>query len=239
MNYTFPMLFHHPIMKLDILIVDDEYAGRHTLIHLLNLNCAPYTGSIDAVANLDEAKKKLAETTYHVLFLDIRIDQESGFDLMPHIPESTKVIIVTAYSEYAITAIKKRAFDYFLKPVVDEELHKCILECHKRLQPSLKQYLTIKFNGMTVPLELQQVLLIKAKGPYAEIVLENGQAYMTSQTLKSLEPKLDERFFRVHKSFIVNRSHIRGFNQKELYLQQHTIPLSRNGLLTLQKFYAA
>jgi DNA-binding LytR/AlgR family response regulator len=232
------MLFHQPIMKLDILIVDDEYAGRNTLINLLKRNCAPYTGKIDAVANLDEAKQHLLTQSYHVLFLDIRLDQQSGFDLLPSLSDETKVIIVTAYSDYAIEAIKKKAFDYFLKPVTAEELKKCVLDCYQRIQPAYKQYLTIKFNGMTVPLELHEVLMIKAKGPYSEIMLENGSLYVTSQTLKSLEPKLDGRFFRVHKSFIVNRTYIKGFNQKELYLNSHNIPLSRNGLAFLQKFYA-
>jgi len=221
------------------LIIDDEYAGRNTLLTLLRQHCAKEITEIATTDNLEDAKFFLETHAYGLVFLDVQLKNKSGFDLVKYIPDYSKIIFVTAFSEYAIKAIKNRAFDYLLKPVDPDELKDCVLLCSQKLQQTLKQYLPIKVKGRTVPVELSNIVFIKAKGPYAEIQQTTGKVYLTSQTLKTLFPKLNEQFIRVHKSFIVNRNYITGFNQKELFLNKSCIPLSRNGLLSLQSYFGS
>ena len=222
---------------MNALIVDDEHAGRSTLHMLLRKYCAKEVTDITTTDNLEEAKVLLESTKFEVLFLDIQLKNKSGFDLIQYIPSTTKIIFVTAFSEFAIKAIKNRAFDYILKPVDPKELKACVNQCNQEIVRSAKQHLIIKAKGKSVPLELASIIYIKAKGPYAEIQLKSGITYLTSQTLKTIASKLDERFLRVHKSFIINRNFITSFNQKELFLNKLCIPISRNGLLSLQSYY--
>lgn len=224
---------------MNTLIIDDEYAGRNTLLTLLRKHCVKEVNEISTAENLDEAKVLLETKNYEVVFLDIQLKNKSGFDLVKYIPATSKIIFVTAYSEYAVKAIKNRAYDYILKPVDPEELKSSIKQCVLAFQQIKKQYLTIKIKGRSVPLELANIVYLKAKGPYSEIQITTGNIYLTAQTLKTLAPKLNDYFIRVHKSFIVNRNFITEFNQKELFLNKLCIPLSRNGLLSLQAYYAS
>lgn len=222
---------------MNALIVDDEHAGRSTLHMLLRKYCAKEVTDITTIDNLEEAKVLLESTKFEVLFLDIQLKNKSGFDLIQYIPSTTKIIFVTAFSEFAIKAIKNRAFDYILKPVDPKELKAGVNQCNQEIVRSAKQHLIIKAKGKSVPLELASIIYIKAKGPYAEIQLKSGNTYLTSQTLKTIASKLDEHFLRVHKSYIINRNFITSFNQKELFLNKLCIPISRNGLLSLQSYY--
>jgi two-component system LytT family response regulator len=222
---------------MNALIVDDEHAGRSTLLMLLRKYCAKEVTHITTIDNLEEARVLLESTKFEVLFLDIQLKNKSGFDLIQYIPSTTKIIFVTAFSEFAIKAIKNRAFDYILKPVDPKELKACVNQCNLEIAQSAKQHLIIKAKGKSVPLELASIIYIKAKGPYAEIQIKSGNTYLTSQTLKTIAPKLNEHFIRVHKSFIINRNFIISFNQKELFLNKLCIPISRNGLLSLQSYY--
>lgn len=226
-------------MRLNTLIVDDEYAGRNSLLTLLRLHCASFLHDIDSVSTLEDAKKHLLSRKYDIIFLDIQLNLKSGFDLIENISEYSKIIFVTAFSKYAISAIKYRAFDYILKPVDPEELKESIRKCNNHFEKFGKQFLTIKLKGLTVPIELSNIVMIKAKGPYAEINDITGKVYVTSQTLKTLNQKLNEHFLRVHKSFIVNRNFINGYNQKELFLDKLCVPLSRNGLTSLQEYFSS
>lgn len=224
---------------MNVLIVDDEYSGRNTLLILLKNHCARFLNTIEAVANLEEAKKMISSKSIDVLFLDIRLNCASGFDLISFIPESTKIIFVTAYSDYALTAIKNRAFDFFLKPIKADELVSCIERCYQNFQQKVKQFLTIKNNGMNIPLKYNDIYLIKARGPYSDIHDISGKIIVTSQTLKVLETKLNDSFMRIHKSFIVNNIYIKGFNQKEVLVNDLSIPLSRYGHLLLLDYFSS
>jgi two-component system LytT family response regulator len=226
-------------MKLNALIVDDEFSGRKILMTLLRNYCNNYVEAIESVSSIEEAQKKLITQKFDLVFLDIQLHAGSGFDLIEKIPESTKIIFVTAFSEYAIPAIKNRAYDYFLKPVDPEELTKVVKKCYNFFQTQHKKFLSIKVKGITVPLELESIYLIKAKGPYSEIHEISGKVFVTSQTLKMLEPKLNDHYLRVHKSFIINKQFIKGFNQKEVYLQEVCVPVSRTGLVALQEYYSS
>lgn len=226
-------------MKFNILVVDDEYAGRNTLQMLLCAHVGEFVNKICVAGTLEEAKAILAIQKIDLVFLDIQLQTNSGFELVPYLPEATKIVYVTAYSEHALKAIKNRAFDYILKPVDPVELTLCLQQCAQQFKQVPNQYLSIKIKGNTVPIELSSILYIKAKGPYAEINDLAGKVYITSQTLKTLETKLNTQFIRVHKSYIINRNFIKSFNQKELFLNERCIPLSRNGLLLLQEYYSS
>ena len=110
------------ISKINVLIVDDEYSGRNSLKIILQAKAYGLINKITTSSNLGDAKIKVSSNDFQIVFLDIGLGNHSGFELLPYLSESTKVIFVTAYSEFAIQAIKQKAFDYILKPISPIEL---------------------------------------------------------------------------------------------------------------------
>lgn len=225
-------------MKMNLLILENEEYTRNELAPLLHFHCSLYLNQIDVISTVEEARIQLSICNYSIFILDINLHTISGLDFISIISESTKVIFISADSECALFAIKNHAFDFFLRPLNFDELKLSIQNCSLHFKQFHKQYLQIKSNGITIPFQLSNINFIKARGPYSEINLINGKVYITSQTLKKLNSQLNDIFIRVHKSYIVNRDNIIGYNQKELYLDKIVIPLSRVGLVHLQQLFS-
>ena len=110
------------------MIVDDEPFVRDGLRQMLreheNLDVICEAGTIS------DAKRQMAENDLDVLFLDIQLRGGTGFDLVPFIDESVKIIFITAHDEYAIRAFEVNALDYILKPVTEDRLAESIARLH-------------------------------------------------------------------------------------------------------------
>ena len=218
--------------KLTALIVDDEHSGRSSLKILLNKNCFYLFEKIVTAASLNEAIKIVADESFNVCFLDIQLNNQSGFDLVPYLSPETKIIFVTAYSEYAIKAIKDRAFDYLLKPLNPIEFKICMSRFEKETlgNGAIKKYLQIKEQGATVPISLEEIEFLEAEGAYSKIHLVKKKEYITAKTLKSMTDMLGNDFIRIHKSYIVNKMMIQSFKKDSLTTIHNTcLPVSRVG----------
>jgi DNA-binding LytR/AlgR family response regulator len=220
--------------KYNILIVDDEESGRTTLKILLEKEFWAYTSSIQLGRSFEETKEKILANRFDIIFLDINLKGLSAFDLLSFIPNTTKIIFVTAYSEFAIPALRKKAFDYILKPIKRDEL----ISCMQRLLIdtttwSSSETLHIKEKGLTKILKLSEIIYIKGNGPYSTFWVDK-ENYTTSKTLKSILTELGDSFVRIHKSYVVNRFFVKGYNKEKLYLLNNIcLPVSRSGLKNL------
>lgn len=146
-------------MKLKALIVDDEYSGRISLQILLKDQFPKLFDKIISASSLNEAIKLISKESFQICFLDIELNDRSGFDLLPHFSSETKVIFVTAYSEYAIRAIRERAYDYLLKPINPGELFDCIQRLQKESgQKEAHKFLLVKDQGFTVPIHFDEII---------------------------------------------------------------------------------
>lgn len=222
------------LTKYDLLIVDDENSGRTTLRLLLEKEFWAHIKTIEYAQSFEEAAEKLKMSNYHVIFLDINLKGISAFDLISFIPPASKIVFVTAYPEFVFKALRNRAFDYLLKPVKEEELRDCLQRILKDLAEETQKYrLHIKERGLTRILNLNEILYIKGNGPYSTFYVHKDN-YTTARTLKSILPELGEDFVRVHKSYVVNRYYIKGYNKEKLFLHNETcLPISRSGLKNL------
>jgi two-component system LytT family response regulator len=216
------------------LLVDDELHNLKTLSFLLENDCENITmaGMVQSTA---QAKEWLGQHTADVIFLDINMPVESGFELLKHIDmQQTRVVFVTAYSEYAIRALKAGAVDYLLKPVQAEELqatvNKLALSFNNsslasQNQQLLQQFLT-HFPQKGLPLKIaipqlgginfvnvEDIISLQADSNYTILHLGNMQKIVVSKTLKDFEEILDGRHFvRIHKSYIVHLKYIREYS---------------------------
>lgn len=202
------------------IIVDDEEGARQVLektITGINANVTV----CGTASNVAEALVLLETQTPDIIFLDIELSYQTGFDLLDAIePDKYTIVFTTAYNQYAIKAIRYAAFDYLLKPISPSELKTCferILAFATRRQPTrvsmLKEYITGNPpQRLLVPTDkgieiLDKAKIIRLEGDrnYTIIHSEDSKPLLTSKTLKEYEEQLEGGdFFRVYQSHLVN-----------------------------------
>jgi two-component system LytT family response regulator len=222
------------VMKYRILIVDDEDSGRQTMRILLEKSFWPYIQSIDYSKSFDEAQNKIIKSEFDLVFLDINLKGISAFDLLRFIPSTTKVIFVTAYSEFMLKALRNKAFDYLVKPVKEEDLTACLERLRKESeQESEVKCIYVKVKGITNIVDIGDIIYIEGDGPYSIFHLKT-ETLKTAKTLKLITPEVNKSFVRIHKSYLVNKKYIKGFNMDKLILyNEKWLPVSRTGFKNL------
>jgi two-component system LytT family response regulator len=219
---------------LNALIVDDEESGAKGLGKLLTRYC-PGVTLVGTAQSADEAEQKISALQPDLLFLDIEMPLGNGFDLLNRIKNKNfEVIFTTAYSQYAIKAFKHNAIDYLLKPVEPEELMAAVNRCAEKIgkestnlkkienlllalrQPKKVNNLPVHTQEGIIYLETETVTRLEAYGNYTIIYLTGGRKFVSSRTLKEYEELLSEQqFFRVHKSNLINLSHVKQYMKGE------------------------
>jgi len=216
-------------MNFKGLIVDDEAKSRTLLKRLCEEYCEGLTIN-DSAASVKEAIEKIKSDPPDVVFLDIQMPLQSGFDLLEHYGENIpfEIIFTTAYDQYAIKAFHYAAADYLLKPINVDELTQSVERVKNRMEKTvgnihlveLKRQLNEKeFNKIALTttegftfVELSEIIRCEAEGNYTSIYLKNGQTHLITKTLKHYEEILSDRnFFRIHKSHLINLDNVRRF----------------------------
>ena len=198
-------------MVLNCVIIDDEplaidiIAGYISKTPFLTLNRS-FTHSVKAFEYLSENKTD-------VIFIDIRMPDLSGLDLVKKLEYQPAVIFTTAYDHYAVEGFKVDALDYLLKPVDYPEFLKAAEKARKwnaakNSEVSIKsdkEFLFIKSAYKIIRIDLHSIIYIEGMSEYVRIFRENAKPVMSLLSLKSLEDQLPaSMFMRLHKSYIVN-----------------------------------
>ncbi|MEZ4720712.1 MAG: LytTR family DNA-binding domain-containing protein [Flavobacteriales bacterium] len=235
--------------ELNIILIDDELGALEALKSIINLT-APEFRIIGTANTVDEGFKLIQRLKPDLVFLDIQLKKQTGFDLleMPFDCEF-EVVFVTAYDEYAIKAFEKNALSYLLKPLSVDQF-KRVKERIIRIVSSSKSEINIDkiLNGkLAIPngsvvdyVDPSDILYIKADGSYSEVYTLHGSKILISKSLGMLEPKLNtSEFFRPHRSFIVNHHHVMRWNKSDggwLVMKNfHEIPISKGGRDLVEK----
>jgi len=197
---------------IKVLIVDDEELAREDLKDVL-ANFSRFN-IIGEASSIDEASYKTKKLNPDLIFLDIHLKGENGFDLLPLIHNQSKIIFVTAYDEYAIRAFKVNALDYILKPVDAVRLIDSIEridEIHSNIQETLdyNDSIFIMLNNKYDFLKLNEILVVKAAGDYTEILTTGLNKKLCTKMMKEWEKRLpDNHFCRIHRSTIINLDYV-------------------------------
>jgi two-component system LytT family response regulator len=211
---------------LRAIIVDDEAKARENLAILLH----DFVKGIEVVAlcqNISEAATAVELHSPDVVFLDIQLQRETGFDLLTTLKEvNFEVIFTTAYTEYAIKAFKFSAIDYLLKPIDIEELKKAVAKVEKRSGQNMTNRLTqlvqhlkqASDSRIALPtmeglvfVNIQDILYCEASSNYTQIFTAQ-EKYLVSKTLKEYDELLsDHNFFRIHNSYLININSIKKY----------------------------
>ena len=194
---------------MDAIIVDDERLARAELKGLLA--CHHDVRVLGEAANLHEAEELLRNTTPDVVFLDIQLGNENGFQLLEQAP-AFKVVFVTAYNEYAIRAFEVNALDYLLKPVNPERLQttlqRLVVGPNKTPQTRPLRHddrVLVESERRSLLVHVSAIQFISAAADYSELFVAKLGRVLTRKSLGDWEQRLPARhFLRVHRSTIVN-----------------------------------
>ena len=227
-------------MILNAIIVDDEEYSRKSLYYLVQANCPDVniTGTAESVA----MARDLLKTHYvDIVFLDIAMPKENGFELLPDLEKNeTSVIFTTAFDQYALRAIKASAIDYLLKPVNIEELQESIqkvfawkalkrnqnLDNHtytaslKSLSENINSSEDIRkislpdSQGFKVK-DIADIIYIEADNNYTRFYFRYSEKMIVAKPMKDFEDILNpEHFVRIHKSTIINLHYLKDYSNK-------------------------
>jgi two-component system LytT family response regulator len=214
------------------IIVDDELAAIKILEN--HLRKIPKVEIKYSTTDPVDALEYLRSNEIDLIFLDINMPQINGFDFMDLLKGKSKVILTTAYSEFAIEGYKYDVVDYLCKPIGLSELLKAIQKVEERGGTSLdivQDFILVKgdHKGKFIKVVIEEILFIQAAGNYVFFCTENGRIF-TLLTLRELEDRLPvELFIRTHKTFIVSINHIEKIEGGELILRnvKQRIPIGR------------
>ncbi|MCE7996931.1 MAG: response regulator transcription factor [Roseivirga sp.] len=205
------------------LIIDDEESGWEVLTELILLK-HPEISLLPAAETVEDAVASIDKYQPELVFLDIRLGQDNGFEILQKTTfKNFHVIFVTAYSEYALQAIKASALDYLLKPVNIEELQKAINrfkniksridqeEAFQTVAQKLAEGLpkgekiTLLTNSGYELVAVKDILYLIADHNYCKVYLKDKTEKLVTRTLGSFVDQLEKQgFLRIHKSHIVN-----------------------------------
>ena len=222
------------------IIVDDEPAARRLMKNLLREHSS-IVDVIDEAGNGREAIQKIESLQPDLIFLDIQMPDLTGFEVIEQLQHKPNIIFTTAYEQYAIKAFESFSIDYLLKPIREDRLEKSLDKLQKfgllnqkidvgGLQEIIRQLhtpqkasaLPIKTGDRIILLRFENIAYLEAQDKYVFVFTTDGQKYLTDQSLTALEEKLPTCFYRIQKSYIINKDKIREmhrhFNGRYLFV---------------------
>lgn len=215
--------------KYKCLIVDDEELARELIA--THLNQLPDFEIVDICASAIEASSVLKKETIDLLFLDIEMPVLKGTDFLKNLVNKPKVIITTAHREYAIESYELNVVDYLLKPIVFNRFFKAIekfLDTQTVNKTNTKTtestHVFVQSNKKNIKVLFDDVLYIESFKDYIKIHLGNSNLVI-KHSISAFENKLDNRFVRVHRSYIVNTSKVTAYTKQDLEIDKIEIPI--------------
>jgi two-component system LytT family response regulator len=219
-------------------LIDDDINLREGMKGLLSLY-APDISIIGEADSVDSGVKILNKLNPQIVFLDIQMNDGTGFDLLEKLSEingkvTTHVVFVTAYEHYAIKAFRFSALDFLLKPVGPDELEKVIdkiravlekdndyshidllLENIRKKADNFKRIALSNSDGIHL-LDINDIIRCESDDNYTKFFIKNGKSILISKTLKEYEELLSENdFVRIHQSHLINLAYVKSYVKKE------------------------
>ena len=229
-------------MKLNCVVVDDSSIQRMIIAKLVNNH--PNLHLIGDFSNAIEARGSMSVNNVDLIFLDIEMPVINGFDFLDGLKTKPQIIFITSKAEYAMKAFDYDATDYLQKPIALDRFNASVkraIDMHLlRTETSEDEgdYIFIKSNLKKLKIFTSKIKWIEAFGDYVKVVTEEDSNLVLS-TMKSFEKDLSQdKFIRVHKSYIINIDKVERFNSRFAEIGITKIPLSRHKKEALVKALA-
>lgn len=176
------------------------------------------------------------ENDYDILLLDVEMGEMDGVSLAKAIRkknETVQIVFITGYSEYISEGYEVAALHYLMKPVKPEKLFEVLNRATEKLEKN-ERILTLSLSGEMVRIPLHEIAYIDVNGNY--ITLHGKEDYTAKKTLGDIQKELDERFFKVGRSCIVNLNMVQRVTKTDCYLSNgSSLPLPRGAYESLNR----
>lgn len=218
---------------MKVVIIDDEVNSRAVIKKQLEKHC-PEVEIVDMADGVKEGVRVIKKTLPDVVFLDIKMNDGSGFDVLNAFKTiDFKIIFITAFDQYAIKAFKYSALHYLLKPIDPSELKEAVERAKENLQDyeeateNFKSTYNGDFQNITLNTEhkyhnipLDEIVYVEADSNYSRFYLNNDKQILVTKTLKEFEDFLPgEQFMRIHKSYILNMNYFQTFQPSTCFIK--------------------
>lgn len=216
------------------LIVDDEPLARQVMEKFAGM--VPFLEVAALCSSASEAADFLQKSKTDLVFLDIQMPRVTGLDFINSLKNPPLVILVTAYSEYALQGFHVNALDYLVKPVPFDRFLKAANKAHELFQLRLAavsannaekpESFLVKSGYKTLRIEYSKILFVEGLKDYVKISLEDSRPVLTLMTMKKLEENLPPgMFLRIHKSYIIAVNRIRSISKGRVMIAERWIPV--------------
>ncbi len=234
--YLLLLIFIHQISPMHAIIIDDDITNIE-LIEIFIQRYAPDIKVIGKVDNVEEGIEELIQKKPDLLFLDIQLHDQSGFDILESIQQpELLVIMITAHSNYATQAVRAKVNDYLLKPLSIKEFTQAVNRIREEYtkQQSTRtstNFISITHKEQTLLLPIDSIARLEAQRTYALIKTKEGKEYLSPKPLSYYDANLPPHLFlRVHHSHIININEVANIvRNKSNSLRLHSgdeIPVS-------------
>lgn len=223
------------------LIIDDEHIA-HDIVKGYCDNL-PNFKFVKSCYNAFEAIEVLNSRPVDLIFLDLNMPKLKGFDFLKSLSNPPKVIVTSAYQEYALEGYELNVIDYLLKPFGFDRFLKAINKLHAtssttqsttEVKTETTPTLFFKSNKKLIQVAQNDVLFIEATGNYCKLVTKE-ETIIIREKLSELSSKFPkDSFIQVHKSFIIATQHIKFIEGNRIHILDHIIPIGRTYKLQLQ-----
>ncbi len=214
-------------------IIDDEPQNRLVIRRIIEHNCPQLEIVVDE-GSVEKAIEKINAQKPDLIFLDIRLKNGTGFDIVNKLTYKPKIIFTTAYSEYALQAFKVHAVDYLLKPIDEQELTDSVAKLEKLLaarQPQVSNSYAYTVSGEKKSLSYDEIFYFESAGTHTYLATET-QRLLLPKNIGEIEKELTgTKFYRTHHSYIVNLKKIRSIDVK----RNGQINLSNNAVIPVSQ----
>jgi two-component system LytT family response regulator len=233
-------------MKIRCLAIDDEPLAVKKIAGYIQKT--PFLELVAECRSAIEALNSLNKGDIQLMFIDINMPDINGMEFVKSLNNKPCIVFTTAYSEYAVEGFQVEAVDYLLKPITYTNFLKAANKVKKKLEltgnnkqeviRATADHLFVKSEYKLVRIELCEIKYIESQHEYISIHLTNSKPVMTKISLKSIEEQLpSDRFFKVHRSYIVNLSKIQVIERNRIIFDGKVyIPVSEQNKEKLQKY---
>lgn len=210
------------------IIIDDEEHCINRLSSLLQENCIDRIHLMDSFRSVEDGLSAIKKLQPDLVFLDVQINDKTGFDLLSKVHDIRfEIIFTTAFEKYAVQAFRFSALDYLLKPINADDLKMAVSKINdKRARTGASEKLKVLLDNLQgrpkrigVPvlngivfLQVSDIIRCESDVNYTTFFMSGGEKLMVAKTLKEFEELLEDyNFFRVHNSHLINLDYVKNY----------------------------
>ncbi|WP_273567417.1 LytR/AlgR family response regulator transcription factor [Maribacter halichondriae] len=217
---------------LKVMVIDDSSVQRAAIVKFIeNHPNLELTGEYHNGIN---ARKILMENDTDLIFLDVEMPVLDGFQLLESLDHRPQIIIITSNPDHALQAFDYNVTDYLLKPIAKERFNESVKRAMNNHIANLEsgsegEHIYVNSNLKKVKVFINDVNWVEGFGDYVKIVTDDKNGILVLSTMKNFIKKLPEdKFLRIHKSYIVNLEKVEKFNTALVEIKGTQLPLSRH-----------